>query len=73
MKVRTQMMYDMETLLRKVFKQIRNEINEILDKELSRNEFTILRILNEQGPKKVTEFAPILEVSASHITAVTDA
>lgn len=73
MKVRTQMMYDMETLLRKVFKQIRNEINDILDKELSRNEFTILRILSEQGPKKVTEFAPILEVSASHITAVTDA
>lgn len=73
MKVRTQMMYDMEALLRKVFKQIRNEVNEILDKELSRNEFTILRILSEQGPKKVTEFAPILEVSASHITAVTDA
>ena len=66
-------MYDMEALLRKVFKQIRNEVNEILDKELSRNEFTILRILSEQGPKKVTEFAPILEVSASHITAVTDA
>lgn len=73
MKVRTQMMYDMEALLRKVFKQIRNEVNEILDKELSRNEFIILRILSEQGPKKVTEFAPILEVSASHITAVTDA
>lgn len=66
-------MYDMEALLRKVFKQIRNEVNEILDKELSRNEFIILRILSEQGPKKVTEFAPILEVSASHITAVTDA
>lgn len=57
----------------KCLKQIRNEVNEILDKELSRNEFTILRILSEQGPKKVTEFAPILEVSASHITAVTDA
>lgn len=26
-----------------------------------------------KGLKKVTEFAPILEVSASHITAVTDA
>ncbi len=52
LKVRTQMMYDMEALLRKVFKQIRNEVNEILDKELSRNEFTILRILSEQGPKK---------------------
>ncbi|MEC2176866.1 MarR family transcriptional regulator, partial [Bacillus amyloliquefaciens] len=47
MKVRTQMMYDMGALLRKMFKQIRNEVNEILDKELSRNEFTILRILSE--------------------------
>ncbi|SPU03628.1 MarR family transcriptional regulator [Bacillus subtilis] len=34
---------------------------------------TILRILSEQGLKKSLEFAPILEVSASHITAVTDA
>ena len=40
---------------------------------MSRNEFMILRLLSEQGPKKVTEFATILGVSASHITAVTDA
>lgn len=74
MKVREQMMYDMEALLRTVFKQIRDEINEILlEKEMSRNEFMILRLLSEQGPKKVTEFATILGVSASHITAVTDA
>ncbi|AAU23828.1 MarR family transcriptional regulator [Bacillus licheniformis] len=73
MKVREQMMYDMEALLRTVFKQIRDEINELLEKEMSRNEFMILRLLSEQGPKKVTEFATILGVSASHITAVTDA
>ncbi|ASB88810.1 MarR family transcriptional regulator [Bacillus sonorensis] len=72
MKVREQMMYDMEALLRTVFKQIRDEINELLEKEMSRNEFMILRLLSEQGPKKVTEFATILGVSASHITAVTD-
>jgi len=73
LKVREQMMYDMEALLRTVFKQIRDEINELLEKEMSRNEFMILRLLSEQGPKKVTEFATVLGVSASHITAVTDA
>ncbi|MBP1080350.1 MULTISPECIES: MarR family transcriptional regulator [Bacillus] len=73
MSSREQMMYQMESLLRKVFKQIRIEINELLKREMSRNEFMILRILNEEGPKKVTEFANVLGVSASHITAVTDA
>lgn len=52
MKAREQMMYDMEALLRTVFKQIRDEINELLEKEMSRNEFMILRLLSEQGPKK---------------------
>lgn len=33
MKVREQMMYDMEALLRTVFKQIRDEINEICSKK----------------------------------------
>ncbi len=57
---------------RTVFKQIRYEINSLLENELSRNEFLILNLLREQGAKKVTEFASILGVSASHITAVTD-
>ena len=65
------MMYEMDTLLRTVFKQIRYEINSLLENELSRNEFLILNLLREQGAK-VTEFASILGVSASHITAVTD-
>ncbi|ABV62572.1 MarR family transcriptional regulator [Bacillus pumilus] len=72
MEQRKKMMYEMDTLLRTVFKQIRYEINSLLENELSRNEFLILNLLREQGAKKVTEFASILGVSASHITAVTD-
>ncbi|MEH7809818.1 MarR family transcriptional regulator, partial [Bacillus safensis] len=66
MEQRKQMMYEMDTLLRTVFKQIRYEINSLLENELSRNEFLILNLLREQGAKKVTEFASILGVSASH-------
>ncbi|NPC92744.1 MarR family transcriptional regulator [Bacillus sp. WMMC1349] len=73
MKSREQMMFEIEALLRTAFKQMRDEINELLAKEMSRNEFMILRLISEQGPKKVTEFATMLGVSASHITAVTDA
>lgn len=46
------MMYEMDTLLRTVFKQIRYEINSLLENELSRNEFLILNLLREQGAKK---------------------
>ncbi|MBD1381584.1 MarR family winged helix-turn-helix transcriptional regulator [Metabacillus arenae] len=69
---REETMYEMESLLRNVFKQLRNEMNGILGKEMSRNEFLVLKILKTEGPKKSNELAKELDVSASHITAVTD-
>lgn len=69
---RQEKMYEMESLIRSVFKQLRQELNAVYDKELSRNEFFILKALFENGPKKASDLSKYLDVSASHITAVTD-
>ena len=65
-------MYEMEVLMRNVYKKIRLEMNNVYDNELSRNEFFVLKILYEHGSKKSTDLSKMLNVSASHITAITD-
>jgi DNA-binding MarR family transcriptional regulator len=65
-------MYEMEALMRHVYRKLRQEMNEVYDKEMSRNEFFILKTLYEQGSKKSSDLSKMLNVSASHITAVTD-
>ncbi|MED4072385.1 MarR family winged helix-turn-helix transcriptional regulator [Priestia endophytica] len=66
------MMVDLEKSMRRVFRQIRYEINDLLQSEMTSSEFAILRLLSEGGGKKATELSKALGVSASHITAVTD-
>jgi DNA-binding MarR family transcriptional regulator len=65
-------MYEMEALMRHVYRKLRQEMNQVYDKEMSRNEFFILKTLYEQGSKKSSDLSKMLNVSASHITAVTD-
>lgn len=65
-------MYEMESLMRHVYKKLRLEMNNVYDNEMSRNEFFILKTLYEQGSKKSSDLSKMLNVSASHITAVTD-
>lgn len=72
MKKREEKMYDLESLMRSIFRQLRNEINVVLGSVLSRNEFIILKSLKENGPQNASNLAKELDVSASHITAVTD-
>lgn len=72
MKSRQEKMYEMEALMRHVYKKTRQEMNHVYDNEMSRNEFFILKTLYEQGSKKSSDLSKILSVSASHITAVTD-
>lgn len=69
---REEMMYEMESLMRNVVRQLRNEINLVLSNVLSRNEFIVLKSLKDNGPLNSTVLAKELEVSASHITTVTD-
>ncbi|MFY4776849.1 MarR family transcriptional regulator [Metabacillus sp. RGM 3146] len=72
MENRKEMMYEMEALLRNVFRQLRLEINKLLNHEMTRNEFYILKTLQENGPQKSSSLSKYLEVSASHITAMSD-
>lgn len=72
MKSRQDKMYEMEALMRHVYKKLRQEMNQVYDNEMSRNEFFILKTLYEQGSKKSSDLSKMLDVSASHITAVTD-
>ncbi len=65
-------MYEMEALMRHVYKKLRQEMNTVYENELSRNEFFILKTLFETGSKKASDLSKLLNVSASHITAVTD-
>ncbi|WP_110111610.1 MarR family transcriptional regulator [Bacillus sp. CGMCC 1.16541] len=69
---RHELIHEMELLFRNVFRQLRQEIHEVLNAELSPNEFMTLRMLKDGGPQKVTDISKHLNVSASHITAVTD-
>lgn len=72
MKSRQDKMYEMESLMRLVYKKVRQEMNQVYDKEMSRNEFFILKNLYELGSQKSSDLSKMLNVSASHITAVTD-
>jgi DNA-binding MarR family transcriptional regulator len=69
---REQMMYEMESLMRNIVRQLRNEINQVLSNVLSRNEFIVLKSLKDNGPLNSSVLAKELDVSASHITTVTD-
>ena len=72
MKKREELVQEMETLFRFVFRQLRQEINEVYNSELSTNEFMVLRMLVDSGRQRSTDLSKYLQVSASHITAVTD-
>lgn len=72
MKERHELLHEMELLFRSVFRQLRQEINSVFDSELSTNAFMILRMLRNEGPQKSTDISKHLQVSASHITALTD-
>jgi len=69
---RQEKMYEMEALMRHVYRKLRQEMNLVYDNEMSRNEFFILKTLFEHGPKKSSDLSKMLSVSASHITAITD-
>ncbi|KKI88680.1 MarR family transcriptional regulator [Bacillus sp. SA1-12] len=72
MKSRQDKMYEMEALMRHVYRKLRQDMNLVYENEMSRNEFFILKTLYEQGSKKSSDLSKMLNVSASHITAVTD-
>jgi DNA-binding MarR family transcriptional regulator len=72
MVVKQDQIFHLEKLLRTVFRKMRQEVNSILGSEVSSNEFSVLKILWLSGSQKASDISKELNVSASHITTVTD-
>ncbi|WP_240620323.1 MarR family winged helix-turn-helix transcriptional regulator [Peribacillus acanthi] len=64
--------YQLEKLFRTVFRQMRLELNNLYGTELNANEFSVLRFLLLNGNSPASYISKYLNVSASHITSVTD-
>lgn len=65
-------MVELEKLLRTVYRKLRQEINSIIGREVSLNEFMVLKYLYVTDHAKASDLSKELNVSASHITSVTD-
>lgn len=69
---RQETIYKLEKSFRTVFRKFRHDINNLLGDNLSSNEFIVIKLLLECGPKRVSDISSELNVSASHITSVSD-
>jgi DNA-binding MarR family transcriptional regulator len=70
--IRNELEHGLEMSLRKLFRTLRKELNELYINYIPSNEFAVLSTLHNQSPLMASEIANELKVSSSHITAVTD-
>ena len=69
---REQLMEELSTNVFAMFRTLRNDIGKIFGGYIPWNEFIVLRILNRTNKEMVSRVANELDVSNSHITAVTE-
>ncbi|QFQ25327.1 MarR family winged helix-turn-helix transcriptional regulator [Bacillus thuringiensis] len=69
---REQLMEELSTNVFAMFRTLRNDIGKIFGDYIPWNEFIVLRILNRTNKEMVSRVANELNVSNSHITAVTE-
>ncbi|KGL40968.1 MarR family transcriptional regulator [Listeria newyorkensis] len=62
---------EIETSVKRVFNSFRHEVDGILDRKLTGGEFRVLSLISS-GINRTTDLSKKLDVSASHITAITD-
>lgn len=65
-------MYELEGLFRSVFRMMKSDIRTIFGEFISNGEFRVLQLISENGALKSSEISKRMEVSASHITSITD-
>ncbi|WP_075981993.1 MarR family winged helix-turn-helix transcriptional regulator [Bacillus massilinigeriensis] len=70
--MKQEQIFELEQLLRTVYRILKHDIHTIFRKEISQSEFTILKLLSRNQSLKASDLSKILNVSASHITSVTD-
>lgn len=62
---------DLEFIFRRVYRKIKEELHSLLKEHVTLNEFMVLKLLSESSMRS-SDLSKILQVSASHITSVTD-
>ncbi|MCA1063042.1 MarR family transcriptional regulator [Rossellomorea sp. AcN35-11] len=65
-------LFELEGLFRSVFRMMRSDIRTIFGEFISNGEFRVLQLIRENGALKSSEISKRMEVSASHITSITD-
>lgn len=72
MRLKQEQIFELEQLLRMVYRKLKQDIHTIFKKEISHGEYTVLKLLSKDTSLKATDLSKNLKVSASHITMVTD-
>lgn len=62
---------ELEMVFRQVYRKLKDKVQKSMRSHVSPNEFIVLKYLLE-GPMRASELSKKLQVSASHITTVTD-
>ncbi|MGF2616725.1 MarR family winged helix-turn-helix transcriptional regulator [Rossellomorea aquimaris] len=65
-------MFQLEELFRNVFRMMKQDITRLYGQYLSSGELLVLKYLSEHGDMKASDISKKMDVSASHITSVTD-
>ncbi|MGM0845377.1 MAG: MarR family winged helix-turn-helix transcriptional regulator [Bacillota bacterium] len=65
-------MFQLEELFRNVFRMMKQDITRLYGQYLSSGELLVLKYLSEHGEMKASDLSKKMDVSASHITSVTD-
>ncbi|WP_409251052.1 MarR family winged helix-turn-helix transcriptional regulator [Bacillus sp. SCS-153A] len=65
-------MFQLEELFRNVFRMMKHDITRLYGQYLSSGELLVLKFLSEHGEMKASDLSKKMEVSASHVTSVTD-
>ena len=69
---RETLILELSMSFRKMIRMLQNDINELFSEYMPWNEFSVLRALHAKSPQMASQIAQEVNVTSSHITAVTD-
>ncbi|MEB6547780.1 MarR family transcriptional regulator [Heyndrickxia sporothermodurans] len=64
-------LYKLELIFRNIYRKMKEQFNSRMNEYVTTNEYMVLKLMYN-GKMRVTDLSKTLEVSASHITSITD-
>ncbi|QQZ11117.1 MarR family transcriptional regulator [Heyndrickxia vini] len=64
-------LYKLELIFRNIYRKMKEQFNSRMNEYVTTNEYMVLKLMYK-GKMRVTDLSKTLEVSASHITSITD-